>query len=337
MDKLRAIEYFVRAAEKRSFSAAARSLDVSTPAVTQLVAALERALGVVLFNRTTHGLALTADGARYLEVARRAATDLHEIEQSIGPRGAKPRGTLTIGLRETVAHKFVMPHITRFLARYPDIELVTKSVLPIEDIETKNVDISVIVGSPPERDFVVRPLAQSRFVVCAAPEYWMRAGRPHEPGALRDHHCVVFRNTSGLWLDRWAFERGGERRTVDVHSRLRCESRMWMDAALAGAGVIRVPDITIIRDLASGALVPALTDWEALEAPMFFALYRPRQRHSKLVRAFVDFLVEVFAEVESKRPAMPAEGPSRTANPVRDGHARNRLSRSRAGERAGSV
>jgi DNA-binding transcriptional LysR family regulator len=337
MDKLRAIEYFIRAAEKGSFSAAARSLDVSTPAVTQLVAALERVLGVVLLNRTTQGLRLTADGERYLEVSRRAAADLREIEQRMGAPAAKPRGTLTIGLRETVAHRFVMPQIARFLARYPDVEIVAKSVLPIEDIEAKNVDLSVIVGSPPERDFVVRPLAQSRFVVCAAPEYWMRAGRPHEPGALRDHHCVVFRNTSGVWLDRWTFERGDERRTVHVPSRLRCESRMWMDAALAGAGVIRVPDIFIIPYLASGALVPVLTDWEALEAPMFFALYRPRQRHSRLVRAFVDFLVEVFAEVESRRPAMPAEGSPRGAKPARDGHARGRPSRPRAGGRGGSA
>src|SRR3954447_9462929 len=98
MDKLRAIQYFNSAAEGGSFAAAARHFDVSTPAVTQLIGALERSLGVTLFHRTTHGLALTLDGERYLQTGRKVLADLVEAEQHLGPRGAKPRGTLTIGM-----------------------------------------------------------------------------------------------------------------------------------------------------------------------------------------------------------------------------------------------
>src|SRR5688572_24987345 len=99
MDKLRAIQYFNRAVEDGSFTAAARSLDVSTPAVTQLIAALEREVGILLFHRTNRGLSLTADGQRYYETSRKIAADLHDLEQRLAPRAVKPRGTLTVGMR----------------------------------------------------------------------------------------------------------------------------------------------------------------------------------------------------------------------------------------------
>jgi LysR family transcriptional regulator, regulator for bpeEF and oprC len=316
MDKLRAIQYLTRAVEAGSFTAAAKSLEVSTPAVAQLIRALERSIGIVLFHRTTRGLALTADGERYYETARKVTADLRDLEQSLGPRGAKPRGTLTVGMREAVGLNCVMPRITRFLARFPDIELVTKPVRIVQDIDEKKLDLAVLVGWPSERNLVVRPLAQTRFVVCASPEYWTREGRPHEPEELRHHHCLLFRGGAEILRDHWIFEKKGERRTVDVKSRLLSDGRTWLDeAACAGAGVIRLADITLSRYLSSGLLVPVLTDWESLEAPTIYAAYRRSQRSSKLVRAFLDFLVEVFAELESERSPAPATGIPRVPKP----------------------
>ena len=305
MNKLRAIQYFNRAVETKSFAAAGRSLDVSTPAVTQLVAALERSLGCALFHRTTRGLSLIADGARYYETSRKVAAELLEVEQRLGPREAKPRGTLTVGITAALGSNCVMPRIGRFFARFPGVELVTKPMATIEDIDRENVDLAVLVGWPPERDLVVRPLAQQRFVVCASPEYWVRAGEPRQPEELRDHHCIIYRNVEGTLLDRWTFEKSGARRVVDVAGQLVSYDRHWLEeAACAGAGVVRIGDLTIGRYLSSRLLVPVLTDWEALEAPIIFAAYRPHQRQSKLLRVFLDFLVEVCTELESERVPM---------------------------------
>jgi LysR family transcriptional regulator for bpeEF and oprC len=302
MDKLRAIQYFTRAAESGSFAGAARHFDVSTPAITQLVGALERSLGVSLFHRTKQGISLTPDGERYYEIARKIAADLHDIEQQLGPRGAKLRGTLTVGMNSHLGTNCVMPRIVRFLAQYPDIELVFKPIVTIQEIGEKNLDVAVLVGWPPERDLVVRQLAQTRLVVCAPPEYWAREGIPQEPEALRDHPCLILRSSGGTLLDRWAFEKNGERRTIDVKTRLFSDDRTWLaEAACAGGGVVRMADLNLNRYLSSGLLVPVLTDWEALEAPLIFAAYAPGQRRSKLLRDFLDFLVEVFAEIESER------------------------------------
>lgn len=327
MDKLRAMQYLTRAVETGSFAAAAKSLDVSTPAVAQLVRALERSLGIVLFHRTTRGLSLTSIGERYYETSRKITADLHDFEQSLAPSGAKPRGTLTVGMREAVGLNCVMPRITRFLARFPDVQLVTEPARTVQDIDEKKLDVAVLIGWPSERDLIVRPLAQTRYVVCASTEYWMREGRPHEPEELRNHHCLLFRSSAEILLDRWIFERRGERRTVDVKSRLLSDDRPWLDeAARAGAGVIRLADITLSRYLSSGLLVPVLTDWEALEAPTIFAAYRRSQRQSKLVRVFLDFLVEVFGELENERSPVSSGRIARVPKPEWFGRARGRQS-----------
>ncbi len=124
------------------------------------------------------------------------------------------------------------------------------------------------------------------------------------------------RSSGGTLLDRWIFERNGERRTVDVKARLFCDDRTWLDAAAcAGLGVIRAADLSLMPHLASGALVPILTDWESLEAPTIFAAYPRSQRQSKLVRVFVDFLVEVFAELERTRTVGPGRATPRVPKP----------------------
>lgn len=327
MDKLRAIQYLGRSVETGSFTAAAISLGVSAPAVAQLIGALERSLGVVLFHRTTRGLSLTVDGARYHEATRSITAELRDLEQRIGPRGAKPRGTLTVGIREAVGLNCVMPRITRFLARYPEIELVTRPARTVKDVDDKRLDLAVLVGWPSEHDLVVRPLAQTCYVVCASPEYWMREGEPREPEDLGRHHCLLFRSSSEILLDRWIFEKNGERRSVDVKSSLISDDRPWLDeAACAGAGVIRLADLTVSRYLSSGLLVPTLRDWVGLEAPTIYAVFRRRQRNSKLVRAFLEFLGEVFAELESERNRAVAASIPRVPKPAWFGRARSRQS-----------
>lgn len=330
MDKLRAIEYFNYAAEHGSFAATARAFGVSTSAVTQLVGALERKLGTTLLHRTTRGLSLTAAGQRYYGISSRAAAELHAVEQHLGSQSAAPRGTLTVGMRASVGQQVVMPRIARFLDRYPDVEVIFKPITSSAEIDAKNLDLAVLAGWSPERDLVVRPLAQARHVVCAAPAYWARAGVPQHPDELRAHHCLIFRSAGGTLLDRWIFERNGERRTVDVRSRLLSDDRTLLDQAVcAGAGVARLTDLTVIPYLTAGLLVPVLTDWEALEAPTYFAAYPRDRRRSALVRAFVDFLVELFAELDRDRP-LAGTGLPQVAKPEWFGRAQGRQSVYRA-------
>ena len=327
MDKLRAIQYFNRAVEHGSFSAAARSLSVTTPAVTQMVDALERSLGVSLLHRSTRGLSLTAEGERYYKTSSRLAAEFMDLELRASSRRGKPHGILTVGLRPTIGQYCVMPRIARFLERFPDIEVAVRLVRTVQDFEAVNADIAVLLGWTDARDIIVRPLIQTRYVVCAAPEYWVRKGRPNEPEELRSHHCIVESRPGEPLLDQWIFERGTERRRVDVHGRLVGDYRDFiLEAACGGAGVVRVNDITAAPFLHRGSIVPVLTDWQLHEAPPIFAVYRRVARHSKLVRVFLDFLVEVFAEIENERVSVPVGVVPRVPKPEWFGRARGRQS-----------
>jgi DNA-binding transcriptional LysR family regulator len=326
MDKLRAIEYFNRAVETGSLAAAARSLGVSTPAISTLIAALERSLGVRLFNRTARGLSLTAEGQRYYRTSRRVASDLAETEQLILGGSSKVRGTLLVGMRQSVAEHCVMPHIARFLVQFPDVDLVLRSVLT-NDVERESIDIAVLVGWPPEGNRIALHLAQTRHVVCASPDYWKVAGIPQHPRDLRDHHCLVFRNDEGVLVDRWSFSRNGEKCSVDVKTRLSGDNRGWLDiAAVSGAGVMRVTDLTSATLLSPGRLVPALTDWDSTEAPTIYALYLRRLRQSKVARCFLDFLTEIFAEIEKRRVPEYHGAVPRNSQPHWFGRAKGRQS-----------
>ncbi len=221
----------------------------------------------------------------------------------------------------------VLPRIARFLADYPDIDLVIRPSITVQDIDDRQLDLAVLVGWPPERDLIVRPLAQTRLIVCAAPDYWTRHGIPREPEDLRGHDCLIVRSSGGTLIDRWIFERDGEQRTIDVKTRVVGEDQAWLgEAAAAGVGVLRVVDLTLPRDISSGRLVPALADWESLEAPLIFAAYPPSQRRSRLVRVFLDFLVEVFAEIEVERSRALGSAIARVRRPEWYGRTHGRQS-----------
>lgn len=307
MDKLRAIQYFNQAVTSGSLTGAARFFNVSTASVAELVSALEQSIGAPLLHRTRQGISLTADGEKYYEISRTLVDDLHEVEQRIGSRANELRGTLAVGIRDSIGQCCVMPKLNRFLTRHPRVDLVLKPIISIDDLDDRALDLGVVIGWPPEREIAVRPLIQTRLMVVASPDYWHTHGKPETPGDLKGHDGMVIRSTGGTQLDRWIFQRQRERCTVDVRSRVFSDERNWLYEALrGGCGVARLADITLLQDIRAGSLVPVLLDWEALEAPMVFAAFQPRARQSRLLRAFLDFLVDVFAEIDiERRPLAP--------------------------------
>ena len=128
MDKLRALQYFAAAAEERSMSAAARRLGVSTPAIAKLLTALERSLGTILVDRTVRGLALTADGESYLEACQPALAQLAAADEVLAGSATRYRGTVVVGTQSYLGQHCILPALSRFHARYPDIQVEIRVV-----------------------------------------------------------------------------------------------------------------------------------------------------------------------------------------------------------------
>jgi DNA-binding transcriptional LysR family regulator len=331
LDRLRSIEYFVCAAEMGSLAAAAQALDVSPPAVSKLMAALEERLGLALFTRTSRGIVLTPDGEAYFIRCRQILADLESAEAALTLPSELPRGALVVGLPPNLATYCIAPALARFRARYPDIQVQLRRAYRDTDLAAKNLDALVALAWLEREDLIAHRLAQTRFLICAAPTYWARAGIPTEPGELARHNCLVYRVPDAMTQDAWPFAKDGRQQVVNLQPKAIGDEQGWLIAdALAGGGVIRVIDLTVRQHVERGELIPALTDWEALEAPPIHVIYRRVQRRNPRVKVFVGFVRDLFADLESQRLPRIGSPPRPTPKPQwwRQ-HSRSRASRER--------
>jgi LysR family transcriptional regulator for bpeEF and oprC len=302
MDKLRAIEYFVKVVEMGSFSGAARQLDVSPPAVTKLVAALERNLGTLLLRREPRRLLLTADGDRYLKSCTRILANLRETEQALVEGRTKAHGRLVIGISRTVALNCLLPRLESFRHSLPELELEFRTVNYAYEPTASLCDVLLVVGWQEASDWIAHQIARGRHSVVAAPTFWRRHGRPTDPGELAKLPVLAHRVPRGVVLDRWKFSQCDERREVEVKPIMVFDDRdSQAFAAAAGAGLIFANDITLLPWLLEGRLEQVLREWIGHEAPPISLMYRRGGRNSAAVRAFGDFATAVFADLMQQR------------------------------------
>lgn len=312
MDKLRAIEYFVRTADAGSFSEAARQLDVSPPAVTKMVAALERDLGASLLRRASRQVLLTTDGERYIASCRRLLAELREAEQTLSSRRLHARGRLVVGVSRTIALNCIMPHLNSFRLAQPELELDFRSLNYAHEPAARVCDVLLVVGFQEPGDWIARQLGRGRHSVLASPAYWDRHGRPVDPDDLATHTLLAHRVPRGVIIDRWLFSCNGVRKTVATTPAMVFDDRdSQVRAAEEGVGVIFANDLTLLPVLTSGRLELVLRDWIGHEAPPVSLMYRRGAGKSAAVRAFIRFAEEVFADLTRRRAAFgpPDESP----------------------------
>ena len=296
MEKLRRLEMVVRAAEAGSFSKAARTLDVTPSAVSHAVSDLEKELRISVFYRTTRQLRLTQEGEAVCERGRAILDQLAELEGSVARPSGRLRGTLRIGLSVSLSRGIIMPAIARFTRRHPDLRLEMLVLMQVKEMHAEGVDLMLRVTEPPE-SLIARRVGTVRFAVYGSPEYLERAGVPAEPEDLLRHRCLVYRYPgSGERWDRWNFERGTERRTVDIiQPAIVSDDREGLQAALlGGAGLYRTGQFDPAW-IKSGRLRRVLPDWTCTDGLPIYALYRRTSRLAPKILAFLEFAAEAFA------------------------------------------
>lgn len=322
VDKLRALQYFVAAAEESSLSGAARRFEVSVPAVAKMINALEADLGSRLFDRAANGLILTASGAAYLDDCLPALAQLQLADESLRSSMALAPGTIVVGVQHVIAREVLTPALPRFHSRYPQIQIDLRDFNRATDVQTGGIDVFLSLGWPQASDLVLLQIAAAGFRVAASPAYWAAHGMPQHPRELAQHNCLPIRAVDGSVMDQWTFARGEEQVSVQARGWL-ITSNAHRDTALelarAGQGVMRILDWTNRDDLASGALVEALSDWTSPEAPPVNLMYRPSVRRVPRVKLFIDFVRDVFHELEAARdtPVIASARPTRVRRSYR--------------------
>lgn len=292
MDRLQAMETFLRVAEAGSFSAAARQLGVGQPAVSKTVAQLEARLGVALLVRSTRRLAPTEAGLRFAERARRAVEEADEAELAARGAGAGFAGRLRVSAATTFARLHVVPRLPAFLAAHP--ELTVEVILDDRQVDMveEAIDVSLRMGDLPDSSATARRLATGNRSVIATPAYLHRAGIPTSPGGLAAHEAVVYLQGENR---SWRFERRGTVASVTVSGQLRVSAAEGLRAAvLADIGVAIASDWMFAPELEDGRVVRLLPDW-TLPPIDLWAVFPVGRMASARARAFANFVADALA------------------------------------------
>jgi DNA-binding transcriptional LysR family regulator len=289
MDRLETMSVFVAVAEEEGFSAAARRLRMSPPAVTRAVAALETRLGIKLLERTTRYVRATEAGQRYLEDARRILAEVDSADQAAAGTNTAPRGHISLTAPSMFGRMYVMPGIVEYLLRYPNTEVSAVLLDRVVNLMEEGFDIAVRIGELPDSTMRAVRVGSVRLIVCATPTYLTQQPALRSPKDLL-HHRIIASSASGAI--HWRFESANGNRSLRLKPRLTVSSNeAAIEAAMHGFGVTRVLSYQVARHIGAGGLVAVLRRYEPPPWPIHI-VHREGRFGSAKVRALVDLLAE---------------------------------------------
>jgi len=290
MDRMAAMEAFVRVVDAGSFSGAAKQLRLGQPAVSKTIAQLEERLGVRLLLRSTHGLTPTEAGRNFYERAKRSIEEAEEAELAARGAGATLTGRLRICAAVTFARLHVIPRLPHFLAEHPalDVEVVLDD-RNIDLIEA-GIDVALRMGQLADSSLMARKIGQSRRRVIGSPAYFEAMGVPQTPADLARHQAVVYEQRGGG--TEWTFRRGSAETAVTVDGRVRFSAAEGVrEGVFAGLGLAIASEWMFAPELRSGAVKSVLDDW--LLSPIdLWAVFPTRRQASEKARAFASYIEE---------------------------------------------
>ena len=297
MDRLSAMETFVRVVETGSFSSAALDLNVGQPAISKSVAQLEARLGVRLVVRSTRGLTPTEAGQAFYERARRAIEEADEAELAARGAGAGLAGRLKVCAAVSFARLHVVPRLPAFLAAHPDLSVDVVLDDRNIDLVEEGIDVALRMGVLSDSSLTARRIATGRRRVIASAAYLDRAGAPAAPAELIGREVVIY--TQGGGGADWRFSRAGTEVSVTVTGRLRMSAAEGVRAAvLAGMGLTIASEWMFTPELASGEARAVLTDW-TLASVDLWAVFPAGRMPTAKARAFAAFVEAELREGHS--------------------------------------
>ncbi len=295
MDRLTAMQTFVRVVESGSFSAVAREARSTQSAISKQVAALERELGAKLLSRTTRSLALTEAGTRYFEQARRLVAEIAEAEAELQQGEQQLSGWLRVAASVGYGRLKLLPLVKSFLATHPNVKIDLRLNDGFVDLVEEGIDLAVRIGELADSSLLARRIGTTQRVVLASRQYLdsMRDGLklPQVPQDLLDHNCIVYSELATQ--NAWTFTAGataaaseGSHVTIRTQGNFQTNSSEVIRASvLSGMGIGYSPTWLFEDELARGELQVLLPDWPAHPLPIH--LVSPVQRReSAKVKAF---------------------------------------------------
>jgi DNA-binding transcriptional LysR family regulator len=289
-DELSVLAAFMAVAEERSFTRAAKQLNISTSGLSHAIRRLEEQIGVRLLTRTTRSVSTTDAGEQLLAQLRPALADIQGTLTRLSGMQLKPVGRVRL-LCPRHAAKTVLSHkLGQFAREYPDVELDVTTDDSRVDLVAAGYDAGIQFGEFIAQDMVaVRVSPDFRPAVVGSPAYFTSHPAPASPRDLLQHRCIRFRHR-GESVYKWELDKGDQSLAIAVNGSLILdEVELVIQAALDGAGLAWVTEDRVAAHLASGALVKVLEDW-CPPFPGFFLYYPSRKQQPAALAAVIETL-----------------------------------------------
>jgi DNA-binding transcriptional LysR family regulator len=299
MDRLAAMEAFVRVVEAGSFSGAAKQLRLGQPAVSKTIAQLEDRLGVRLLLRSTHGLTPTEAGRNFYERARRSIEEAEEAELAAPGAAATLSGRLRVSAPVTFARLHVIPRLPILLAEHPSLDVDVMLDDRDVDLIEAGIDVALRLGELGDSELTARKIGQSRRRVIAVPAYFEANGVPRFPAELITHQAVLYEQRPGGAT--WTFRQGTEETSVTLRGRLRVSAAEGIrEGVLAGLGLAIGSEWLFAPELKSGGVICVLQEW-SLPPLDLWAIFPTGRQASAKARAFAAFTEQ---QIAAERPSV---------------------------------
>ncbi|KOC91345.1 LysR family transcriptional regulator [Winslowiella iniecta] len=287
-DVHRLLPCFLAAADCRSFSAAARQLGLTPAAVSKNVRTLEQRLGMTLFQRNTHFVELTGEGAA---LRQRIGSLWQALNQALESPDAMPSGWVRTSVIPGFARYHLLPLLPAFQQRYPQVRLDLALDARKVNLIGERYDVAIGQRTNDDSRLIARPLRPVQHMIAASPAYLAQHGIAQHPQQLLQHHCLLHRNPGDGRLLNWLPDH--LELTENQAHFISTLPDALLDAALAGMGIVCLSDWYLAAHIREGRLIPLLQPFWPEPQPMWMwylsADLPPR------VRVWVDFVLEKFA------------------------------------------
>lgn len=280
---------FVRVVDAGSFTAAASQMELTTAQVSRLVSILENRLQTKLLQRTTRRLALTSVGERYAIETRSILELVAEAESNATGAGVQPSGRLRVSCMSSFGNRYVVPLVSKYCAHYPQVTVEYSTTQYVPDLLAEGVDVSVYLAQRlPDSGLVAQRLGATFALLCAAPEYISRHGKPKHPRELANHACLRLVNPS--ITSYWELINGKGVYALDPTGPVVGDNpEVVLHSVISALGIAMLPSYAVVDALRDGALVHVLPRWRSPEIGVF-ALFPSRRFLEAKTRAWLELL-----------------------------------------------
>lgn len=289
MSKFEQINTFIQVAESASFRAAARTLKISSAAVSKQISLLEDSLKAQLLYRSTRRVELSELGKIYFEQYKRIMNEIREADALISQTQEDPFGLLRITSARHFGERYIVPYLAEFMKTFPKVVLNLELAERVPDLEKENIDILLGNSIPASGDVIQRVIGKTRYVLAASPVYLRNFGIPKRPQDLVHHRYITH---SMRQPDDMLIFKNNETIRVEPVLRLN-DTHAMLQSAISGIGIVKLHEYVVHEALIQKKLVEIL--------PLFaddlsiFLCYQARRYVQPKIRRFIDFILEKMA------------------------------------------